>query len=452
MSNSSNRQSDINTFLTIIEQQNNTIALLTKNGEDMQNTIRDLRQTIANLEETIAELNRRFFGISSEHSKNISLPADKESDIAEDISEDDAKAPPAKTKKSSKPRKPKASREELYASLPICEVKCPLPDDQKFCPDCGTPLEPMGYTFVREELRVIPAKLFRVRYLQQKMRCPGCHEEDETTIVAAPAPASLFPHSPASPSLVAMSMYRKAGLYLPFYRQEMDFGMSGVPIPRETQARWFIKGALEYLEPIYSRLHEELLRRDLIHADEVPCQVLHEDGRKATQKSYMWIYQSGSDGKPPVALYEYQPGRASVYPIEFLKGFHGMIQCDGYAAYGCIEDVILICCLAHARRKFFDAVPKGRQKRIRLLDINSEQALDEPISTEQDKICFLLKKESPSAIVCSSRNVCIRSYLRKKEKQNVLKKKHQSGMNSGPGLTRWIHPEEANWRKRLSMP
>ena len=33
MSNSSNRQSDINTFLTIIEQQNNTIALLTKNGE-----------------------------------------------------------------------------------------------------------------------------------------------------------------------------------------------------------------------------------------------------------------------------------------------------------------------------------------------------------------------------------------------------------------------------------
>lgn len=51
----------------------------------MQNTIRDLRQTIANLEETIAELNRRFFGISSEHFKNIPLPADrKESDEAED--------------------------------------------------------------------------------------------------------------------------------------------------------------------------------------------------------------------------------------------------------------------------------------------------------------------------------------------------------------------------------
>jgi hypothetical protein len=32
--------------------------------------------------------------ISSEHSKNISLPADEESDMAEDISEDDAKESP----------------------------------------------------------------------------------------------------------------------------------------------------------------------------------------------------------------------------------------------------------------------------------------------------------------------------------------------------------------------
>ena len=69
MSNSSNRQSDINTFLTIIEQQNNTIALLTKNGEDMQNTIRDLRQTIANLEETIAE-HEAYLAALKEHRGN----------------------------------------------------------------------------------------------------------------------------------------------------------------------------------------------------------------------------------------------------------------------------------------------------------------------------------------------------------------------------------------------
>ena len=69
------------------------------------------------------------------------------------------------------------------------------------------------------------------------------------------------------------------------------------------------------MEPIYSRLHEELIGRDLIHADEVPCQVLHEDGRKATQKSYMWIYQSGSDGKSPVYAKDEKQTR---YNVEML--------------------------------------------------------------------------------------------------------------------------------------
>ena len=86
----------------------------------------------------------------------------------------------------------------------------------------------------------------------------------------------------------------------------------------------------------------------------------------------MWIYLSGTDGKPPIILYDYRPGRSGDYPIEFLHGFTGMLQCDGYSAYGRIEDVVLVCCLAHCRRKFFEAVPKARQKKLKLLDINSE--------------------------------------------------------------------------------
>lgn len=182
----------------------------------------------------------------------------------------------------------------------------------KFCPDCGTPLEPMGYTFVREELRVIPAKLFRSVTFSRRCACPGCHEEDETTIVAAPAPASLFPHSPASPSLVAMIMYRKRDFI--FVSPAGDGYSRWCSHSRETQARWLPK-ALEYLEPIYSRLRRELLRRDLIHTDESPCQVLHEMAERQLRNPTCGFIKSGSDGKPPVALYEYQPGRASVYPV-----------------------------------------------------------------------------------------------------------------------------------------
>ncbi len=234
-------------------------------------------------------------------------------------------------------------------------------------------MEHLGYKFVREELRITPAKVERVHYMQETLVCPVCRQEDETTIVEAKTPTPLLAHSPASPDMVAMVMYQKSFLHLPFYRQSKDWLEKGVPVPRETAAHWYNYCSLEYLFPIYEAMHQELLTREVLHADEVPCQVLHEEGKSATSKSYMWIYLSGTDGKPPIILYDYRSGRSGDYPIEFLSGFTGMLHCDGYSAYGRIDDVILVCCLAHCRRKFFEAVPKTRQKKLKLLDINSEQ-------------------------------------------------------------------------------
>ena len=54
--------------------------------------------------------------------------------------------------------------------------------------------------------------------------------------------------------------------------------------------------------PIYQAMHVELISRSVIHADEVPCQVLHEEGKAATSKSYMWVYLSGTDGEPKIVL------------------------------------------------------------------------------------------------------------------------------------------------------
>ncbi|MFQ6805641.1 MAG: IS66 family transposase [Lachnospiraceae bacterium] len=57
----------------------------------------------------------------------------------------------------------------------------------------------------------------------------------------------------------------------------------------------------------------------------------------------MWIYLSNSSGLPPIILYDYQPSRKGACARDFLEGFHGLLQCDGYQGYNKVEDVILVC-------------------------------------------------------------------------------------------------------------
>ena len=117
--------------------------------------------------------------------------------------------------------------------------------------------------------------------------------------------------------MVAEVMYQKVFMDLPFYRQEKYWKQLGVPLPRETAANWFNTCALEYLEPVYQLLHKRLLEREVIHADEVPCQVLHEEGKDASSKSYIWVYLTGTDSLPKIVLYDYKPGRSGLILLNF---------------------------------------------------------------------------------------------------------------------------------------
>ncbi|KYH31209.1 transposase IS66 family protein [Moorella mulderi DSM 14980] len=116
-----------------------------------------------------------------------------------------------------------------------------------------------------------------------------------------------------------------------------------------------LHGANTWLTLIFDRLHEHLLKRDILHADETTLQVLQEPGREATTKSYLWLYRTGRDG-PPIILYDYQTTRAGKHPRRLLAGFKGYLHVDGYAGYNELLDVTLVGCWAHARRKFDEAL------------------------------------------------------------------------------------------------
>jgi len=75
----------------------------------------------------------------------------------------------------------------------------------------------------------------------------------------------------------------------------------------------------------------------------------------------MWLYRTGEDELPPIILYGYSPTRAGDNSGEFLTGFHGYLETDGYQGYNKVADIIRCCCWAHVRRYLIEAVPKGKE-------------------------------------------------------------------------------------------
>ena len=112
------------------------------------------------------------------------------------------------------------------------------------------------------------------------------------------------------------------------------------------------------LKPLFELLKETLKSGPVIQMDETQVQVMGEEGRADTQKSYMWLARGGASGKV-VVLYEYRNSRGALDAKDFLAGYSGYLQTDGYEGYNsALKDmpgIIHVGCFAHARRKFFEA-------------------------------------------------------------------------------------------------
>jgi len=122
-------------------------------------------------------------------------------------------------------------------------------------------------------------------------------------------------------------------------------------------SNWLIKAAEDWLEPIYEALHVLLSQRSVLHTDETTLQVLHEPGKTAQSKSYMWLYRTGGDASQPIVLYDYQPDRKASRPEAFLKNFTGYLHTDGYEVYHKLSDkIIIVGCWSHLRRRFDEAL------------------------------------------------------------------------------------------------
>ena len=269
-------------------------------------------------------------------------------------------------KEHKRPVRKKGDREKLIAELPHETIECVLNPEEAVCNICNSEMKVIGKKKVRSVMEYIPAKLVMKDYVQFVYKCINSGKTDEhleDVIYSAPVPAPVLTHSIASPSSVAWIMYQKYMLSVPFYRQERDFKRMGAPLKRDTMANWVIRCAEYWLKPLYDRMHKQLLKCDVIMSDETTWQVLREEGKKASSKSYIWIHRSGSCEGSPIILYEYTRTRSGDHAKNFLSGFSGFHVSDAYDGYEKVEGITRCLCFSHLRRYYINAIPLDSGKK-----------------------------------------------------------------------------------------
>jgi transposase len=293
----------------------------------------------------------------------------------------------------------KAGRKPLGPKLERRERTIDIPESEKTCA-CGAKLTRIGEE-TSEKLHIIEPEIWVEKTVRPKYacrRCEGTEDEGKPAVRIAPVPPSIIPRGIASSDLLSWVLIHKFEDHLPYYRQEKQFERIGVHISRQDMSNWQ-RQAFKKLSPLIALLKETVKSGPVIQMDETQVQVMGEDGRKDTDKSWMWLARGGPPDKKAV-WFEYRRTRAAHNAKEFLEGYSGYLQTDGYKGYDAalkgLPGIIHVGCFAHARRHFYEASkisskPQSAQegiKHIRKLyclenELRSKELTDEAFLAER---------------------------------------------------------------------
>jgi transposase len=328
------------------------ISKMEEKIESKDKEIDNLKKELAFLKGQLLNKNRKIFGQSSEQvdSRQISLfnDAEKNSDLK--IEEPSIEEITYTRKKSSH----HSGKKDNLSGLDRVVIEHKLDESEAVCDKCGNNLVVIGKKS-KEILKYKPAELYIEEHISYTYACKNCEADaDKINIISAKIPNTFLYKSMASNELLAHVVSMKYQYAMPLYRMESYFSMMDIKLSRQTLSNWIISCATE-LKPVFNYMKEELLKRNYIHADETYLNVIEENGKDSNSKRFMWLYRSGGI-ENPVILYDYQKTRSGSCAEEFLEGFSGYLQTDGYDGYNKVKNIKRVYCMAHIRRKFFEIV------------------------------------------------------------------------------------------------
>ena len=300
----------------------------------------------------------------------------------------------------------KCGRKPIDPNLPREERIIDIPESEKTCA-CGAQLTKIGEES-SEKVQIIEPRIYVEKTIRPKYACRTCEgteDEGKPVVKIAPVEPSIIPRSIVSPSLLSKILIQKYEDHLPFYRQEKQFERIGITISRQDMSNWQ-QHAYQKLEPLFDVLHKHLKSGPVIQMDETHVQVMGEEGREDTQKSWMWLARGGPPGKT-VVQYSYRQTRAAYHAKELLEGYSGYLQTDGYEGYSAalkdMPGIVPVGCFAHARRKFFEAskankTPQSAEQGMKYIR-KLYQIEDELRSQKLDEQVFVTQRKSRVGVV-----------------------------------------------------
>jgi len=200
------------------------------------------------------------------------------------------------------------------------------------------------------------------------------------TVVAAPAPDTLFPRALLHTSAVAHLITSKFGLGVPHYRLEHALADQGMSLDRGLMSR-YVEHAGNTLGAtiVHAMWRDAITNGQVISTDATGALIQPAKARggkpMACKKGHFFTAVVDTDA----VLFAYAEQHTSELVQGLFGGFGGYLQADASAVYDILErgppkdtgdGVKLVGCFAHCRRYFFEAAicryPVGLQGLLRI--------------------------------------------------------------------------------------
>ena len=354
---------DLTACHTLIKQLIEQGQQATAQRQEMLAQLADTTRKLEQMEHQFQLLLRRYYGRSAEKMNPQQMVLFEQ--LLEQLAPTTPAAAPACENSSTtcKPNGAAHGRRKIPADLPRERILHDLPEDQKPCSCCGK-MRCVIAKQVHEKLDYVPAKIKVIEHVRLTYACRACElsaAESGPQIVTADQPLSPIEKGLAAPGLLAYVIVSKYSDHLPLHRLERILERHGIDIARSTMCDW-MRDCAELLKPLYNLMVKEVLASKVIHTDDTTVKVLDKT-LPQTRTGRFWIYLGDDDH--PYDVFTHTATRQRDGPMKFLNGWgqdrQVYLQADAYGGYDGIYlgeaggKVIEVACMAHARRKCYDA-------------------------------------------------------------------------------------------------